>query len=276
MKISILGNGVFGSVVANHLKNLNHEVFINKVEDTEIIFVCVPSFVVVQVLLDNKSFIANQKIIICSKGFNNDGRLLSEALRDDFVDKNIFFFYGPTIAEELERGVFSGIVLAGGDGKELIKKEIESDNLRIELSDDIIGVQVGAAMKNVITIFVGISEGAGYGENTQAYVLTKGIREIQMLGVKLGADPLTFMGLTCLGDLSIRSSRNRLIGVSIGKGRKFSDIIAEMKNTQEGLTTIKNFRIISKKAGVELPFVNILYSIIYDNLSIEDGIRKII
>lgn len=275
MKISILGSGVFGSAIANYLKELNHEVFINKIEDTEMIFVCVPSFVVVQVLLNNKSLITNQKIIICSKGFNHDGRLLSEAIMDDFSDKNIFFFYGPTVALELEKGVFSGIVLAGGDGKELIKKEIESDNLRIELTDDIVGVQVGAAMKNVITIFVGISEGAGYGENTQAYVLTKGIREIQMLGVKLGARPSTFIGLTCLGDLAIRSSRNHLIGIDIGKGRKLDDIVADMKHTKEGLTIIKNFKIISKKAGVELPFVNILYSIIFEGYSIDEGIRSL-
>lgn len=274
MKISILGYGVFGEAIGFHLSRLNHEIQIEEVKDSELIFVCVPSFAVISTLLKVKDEILNKKIIICSKGFNQDGRLLSDALKDDFSDKKIFYFYGPTMAQEIKDNVFSGVVLAGGDGKESIKKEIESENLRVELIDDIIGAQIGAAMKNVVTIFVGIAEGAGYGQNTQAYILTKGLQEIQRLGVALGADPCTFIGLTCLGDLTVRS-RNRILGVEIGKGRKLDEVIKEVNHTQEGLNTIKNSRIISKKMGIELLFVDILYSIIFDNCPIDDGIRKI-
>lgn len=275
MKITILGHGIFGSAIATHLSRLGHEIEIDKIDDSKLIFVCVPSFAVLSVLKSNKDDIKDQKIIICSKGFNDDGRLLSDAIKEELPDKKIFFLYGPTIAEEVRQGILSGIVLAGGDGKEEIKKVIESDTLIIELTDDIVGVQVGAAMKNVITIFVGILEGAGCGQNTQAYVFTKGLKEIQRLGVALGADPCTFIGLTCLGDLTLRS-RNRLLGVGLGKGRKLEDIVAEMKYTQEGIATIKNSKIISKNIGVELPFVDTLYSIIYEDLSIEEGIRNII
>lgn len=275
MKIAILGHGVFGGAIDAHLKRLGHQIEIDTCSNSELIFVCVPSFAVVSVLKNNKENIKNQKIIICSKGFSDDGKLLSDALKEEFSGNEIFFLYGPTIAEEIKDEVLSGIVLAGGEGKEYIKKAIESKNLIVELTDDIIGVQVGAAMKNVITIFVGILEGSGYGQNTQAYIFTKGIIETQKFGVALGAEPCTFIGLTCLGDLTLRS-RNRLLGIGIGKGRKLEDIITEMKYTQEGITTIKNSKIISKSIGMELPFVNTLYSIIYDGLSIEEGIRKII
>lgn len=274
MKISILGHGVFGEAITAHLSRLNHDVYIDKIQDSEIIFVCVPSFAVLSVLSGYGDEIKDQKIIICSKGFSSDGRMLSQALSDHFSSRNIFFFYGPTIAEEIKSDVFSGVVLAGGDGKEDIKKQIESKNLIVELTDDIVGVQVGAAMKNVVTIFVGIAEGAGYGQNTQAYILTRGVQEIQRLGVALGADPCTFVGLTCLGDLYVRS-RNRLLGVGIGKGRNIDEIISEMNYAQEGITMIKNSKIISEKMGVNLPFVDILRSIIFEGASIDEGIRKI-
>ncbi len=275
MKITILGHGVFGSAISTHLTRLGHEIEIDVITDSRLVFVCVPSFAVVSVLENNKESIKDQKIIICSKGFNDDGRLLSDALKEEFLEKNIFFLYGPTIADEIKRGLISGIVLAGGEGKKEIKKQIESENLIVELTDDVVGVQVGAALKNVITIFVGIAEGAGYGQNTQAYIFTKGIQETQKLGVALGAKSETFIGLSCLGDLTLRS-RNRLLGIGIGQGRRLEDIVAEMKYTQEGIATIKNSKIISKRIGLPLLFVDTLYLIIYEGLSIEEGIRKII
>jgi glycerol-3-phosphate dehydrogenase (NAD(P)+) len=275
MKISILGYGTFGKAIANCLIINGHEILINEVKGSDMIFVSTPSYRVKAALLEHKDFIVNQKIIICSKGFSEDGDLISTVLEKEFPDNSTYFLYGPTLAEGLINGDLSAMVLAGGDGKEKIKKQIESQNLKIELSDDVIGVQIGVAMKNVVTIFVGIAEGASYGQNTQAYIFTKGLQEIQKLGVSLGAKPNTFLGLTCSGDLSLRS-RNRLLGIEIGKGRKVEDILAKKKYTLEGLATIKNYKTISKKLGVELPFVDILFSIIYEDLSIEDAIRKII
>lgn len=275
MKITILGYGTFGSAMASRLVLNNHKILKNDVVGSDIILVATPSYRVRDALLEHKDNILNQKIIICSKGFSEDGNLISNVLEKEFPDNKIFFLYGPTLAEELNKGEYSAMVLAGGEGKDEIKKLIESKNLIIELSDDVIGVQVGASMKNVVTIFVGIAEGASYGQNTQAYILTKGLQEIQRFGISIGAKQETFVGLTCLGDLSLRS-RNRLLGVEIGKGRKLEDVILEMKHTQEGINTIKNSKNISEKMGIELPFVNTLYSIIYEGASIDESIRKII
>ena len=275
MKISILGYGTFGQAIATRLIINGHEILINEVKGSDMILVATPSYRVKEALLEHKDFIINQKIIICSKGFNKDGDLISTVLGKEFPHNSIYFLYGPTLAEGLINGDLSAMVLAGGSSKEEVKKQIESQNLKIELSDDVVGVQIGAAMKNVVTIFVGIAEGASYGQNTQAYIFTKGLQEIQKLGVSLGAEPNTFIGLTCSGDLSLRS-RNRLLGIEIGKGRKIENIVAKKKYMLEGLATIKNHKNISSKLGVELPFVDILFSIIFEGYSVEEGIRRIV
>ena len=275
MKISILGYGTFGQAIATRLIINEHEILINEVKGSDMILVATPSYRVKEALLEHKDFIINQKIIICSKGFNKDGDLISTVLEKEFPHNSIYFLYGPTLAEGLINGDLSAMVLAGGSSKEEVKKQIESQNLKIELSDDVVGVQIGAAMKNVVTIFVGIAEGASYGQNTQAYIFTKGLQEIQKLGVSLGAEPNTFIGLTCSGDLSLRS-RNRLLGIEIGKGRKIENIVAKKKYMLEGLATIKNHKNISSKLGVELPFVDILFSIIFEGYSVEEGIRRIV
>ena len=275
MKISILGYGTFGQAIATRLIINGHEILINEVKGSDMILVATPSYRVKEALLEHKDFIINQKIIICSKGFNEDGDLISTVLGKEFPHNSIYFLYGPTLAEGLINGDLSAMVLAGGSSKEEVKKQIESQNLKIELSDDVVGVQIGAAMKNVVTIFVGIAEGASYGQNTQAYIFTKGLQEIQKLGVSLGAEPNSFIGLTCSGDLSLRS-RNRLLGIEIGKGRKIENIVAKKKYMLEGLATIKNHKNISSKLGVELPFVDILFSIIFEGYSVEEGIRRIV
>lgn len=281
MKISILGCGTFGSAIKTHLLKKGHTVIAEEIGNSEIIFVSVPSYAVLPVLIKVKNEIKDQKIIICSKGFDESGKLLSEVLEKEFPNNEILFLYGPTLASEIKNGDFSAMVLAGkGDlsaqagVKEELKKEIESESLYIELSDDIVGVQVGSALKNTITIFNGIIEGAGYGENTKAFVFTKGIQEIQKFGVALGAKPSTFMGLTCLGDLTL-NSRNKNLGIELGKGRKIDEFTPEIGAPQEGIATLKSARVIADKNGIEIPFIDALYSIIFEGMSIKEGLNKI-
>ena len=275
MKISILGCGVFGSALRTHFLRNGHIVYSEKIEDSEVVFVAVPSYVVGSVLSKFKDEIKSQKIIICSKGFDESGNLLSEVLKIKFPNNEILFLYGPSLADEIERGDFSAMVLAGeGDSKIELKKQIESNSFFVELSDDIIGVQVGSAMKNIITIFVGIMEGAKYGQNARAFVFTKGVQEIQKFGVALGSNPNTFLGLTCVGDLTLQS-RNRDLGIALGQGRKVSEFKPELGSPQEGIATLKTARIIAKEKGIEVPFMNTLYSIIFEELEINKAIRML-
>lgn len=273
MKIAILGVGTFGSAMMSHLKRCGHTILTETVTDSEIILVSTPSYAVCSALLKEKSNITNQKIIICSKGFASEEKLLSEILKENFSNE-IFFLYGPTLANGITRGDLSAMVLAGTTDATEIKKIIESNTLRIEISNDIIGVQVGAALKNVVTIFVGISEGAGYGENTQAFIFTKGVQEIQKVGIALGANTNTFLGLTCVGDLTLHS-RNRQLGIELGKGRALTEIIKEMEYTPEGITALKNARGIAKRLNIELPFITDLYDVVFEGKPIQKAIEDI-
>ena len=273
MKITILGNGAFGSAMASYLSSIGHEIYIDAVKDSEIIFVCVPSFAVIKALSEVEEGIRNQKIVICSKGFAGEGKLLSQALKEKFQN-DFFFLYGPVLAEELKNKKFSGMVLSGEVGKEKIKREIESESLHIETSDDVIGSEVSAALKNAMTILIGIVEGAGFGQNTSAYIFSKALEEIKKIGLALGGKTDTFLGLACVGDLTLLS-RNRRLGIELGKGRKLEEIIKEMNHNPEGLSALKNAKIIVERLKIDAPLIKLLYSIIFEDYPIKDIFKVI-
>lgn len=271
MKISILGCGLFGSAIKDYLIKKGHIVYEEEIKDAETIFVTVPSYAVLDVLEKKKAEITNQNIIICSKGFHSDGELLSLSLEEIFSFNEIFFMYGPSLAEEIEKGLFTSFVLAGKtDKKEEIKKELESENFYIELSDDVVGVEVSAALKNVVTIFVGFIEGSELGQNLKAFVFTKGVEAIMQVGLKKGAQRETFLGLACLGDLTL-DSRNRNLGIMLGKGSKVSDFKQENGYPREGLATLKIIKDITDDIYFE-----VIYDIIFEGLSAEDGIKRLL
>lgn len=274
MKITILGNGIYGRALAFCFTQKGHEVIFDVVDDSELIFICTTSNLVLSSLLKLQNDITNQKIVICSKGFAENGKFISEVLKENFKNE-IFFLYGPTLADEIAKEVISGMVLAGGEGKEKIKKEIESDNLYIELSDDVVGVEVAGTLKNVMAIVIGMVEGAKYGQNTNALVFTKVMEEIKNIGLSLGAKPETFLGLSCAGDLFL-SSRNRLFGIELGRGRKMDEIIKEIGHTPAGVFDIKNTSVLVEKLKVDAPFIKLLYKIVFDNYSLKEGIKEIL
>ena len=274
MKISILGHGTFGGAISSRLSLNGHTIIKNTIKDSDTILVAVPSYAVSGVLSSHKGEIKDQKIIICSKGFDKSGELFSTVLEKEFPNNQIYFLYGPTLAEELRNGVFSIMVLAGGKGKEELKKQIELNNLYIELSEDIIGVQVGSALKNTVGIFVGLVEGAGFGENTQAFIYSKGLQEIQKIGVCLGADPNTFLGFTCAGDLFLRS-RSRILGIEIGKGRSFEDVSKEMTYPKEGISSLKNILKMESNLKMDLGFFRLINAVVFENMSVPDAVKKL-
>ncbi|MEA3399160.1 MAG: NAD(P)H-dependent glycerol-3-phosphate dehydrogenase [Patescibacteria group bacterium] len=273
MKLSILGYGAWGSALDEYFSSIGHKIIVNKIDDSDAILVCVPSDATISVLSNYKKEIKDQKIIICSKGFASPEKLLSEAIMEEF-DNDLYFLYGPTLADEIKKGKYSAIVISGKKEKEYLKKEFESEKLLVELSDDIIGTQVGSALKNVVNIFIGITEGAGCGQNTQALIFTKGVEEIKKIGIALGADPNTFLGLTCIGDLTLHS-RNRMLGVELGKGKNLNEAMTEANYVLEGVITLKNIRSLAKKHKIKIPFIDILYAIMFENMDIEEGIRSI-
>jgi glycerol-3-phosphate dehydrogenase (NAD(P)+) len=166
------------------------------------------------------------------------------------------------------------MVLAGSSDKNLLKKEIESEKLYIETSDDFIGVEVGAALKNVMAIFIGIMEGYGYGQNANAFIFTKTVQEIKKIGIILGGQPDTFFGLSCVGDLTL-VSRNRCLGIELGKGRKLEEITREMNYNPEGIFALKNAKVIIEKLNIEAPITKLLYKILFENYPVKDVLKEI-
>lgn len=275
MKISILGYGIFGSAIGSSLALNGHTIIEEEInKDTDIILIAVPSFAVMEVLESHKSEISNQKIIICSKGFHTDGRLFSEVLGEEFPNNQIYFLYGPTLAEELRNGALSVLVLAGGNDKEELKKQIESENLRVILCDDVVGVQVSACLKNTVGLFVGLVEGAGLGENTQGFIYSKGLQEIQKVGVYLGAQPDTFIGFACAGDLFVRS-RSRALGIEIGKGRSFEEVSKEMTYPKEGIASLENILKMENKTTLDLSFFKLIHSVIFEGMKVKEAVREL-
>ena len=273
MKISILGYGIFGSAISSSLSSVGNIIYKEEIKDSDAILVAVPSFAVVDVLLSHKNEIASQKIIICSKGFSKNGELFSEVLKKEFPNNHIYFMYGPTLAEELNSEMFSVIVLAGGEGKEELKRQIESKYFRVLLSDDVVGVQLGAALKNTVNIFIGIAEGAGFGQNTQALIYSIGLKEIQKVGVFLGANQDTFIGPSCAGDLFVRS-RSRFLGIEIGKGGSYEELSKDIKYPQEGIAALKNILKINNE-NLDLSFFSLIHSVIFEKIPVKEAIDKL-
>lgn len=314
MKITILGGGSWGTALAVHLAKNNHQIkvwefFVEQAErmqqericpllpkaklsekiivtanleealnKTQLILVVVPSDKVVTTLKNAAPYISEQKIIICSKGFTESSELLSDAASRIIINP-LYCLYGPTHAEEVCQGLFSGLVLAGGEGKAELRKVLASADFKIDLSEDLVGVQVASALKNILAIFIGITEGAGLGDNLKAYMMTKGLHEIKEIGLKLGAEEQTFFGLAGMGDLIVtctsKHSRNRHLGEQIGKGRKLAEVLSEMKMVVEGVNAVKNALKFKEKFGLKLPVITAVYEILFKNKPVEEAIKTI-
>lgn len=303
MNITILGGGSWGTALAVHLVKKKHIVTIweffdhqakemqekrecpllpgvhlpenitvssdmaSTLSKAELVLMVVPSDKVESTIEKAKLYLSSQPLIICSKGFAGGTKLLSEVVREK-VSNPLFFLYGPTHAEEVGKGMLSGIVLAGGKGKESLQKELESSIFKIDVSDDIVGVQIAAALKNILAVFVGILDGMGLGDNAKAYIMTKGIAEITDVGISFGACRETFYGLAGIGDVIVtclsEHSRNFRVGREIGRGRKLDEVLAETKMVAEGIIAAQHILALEQRCMKPLPLLHGIHGILFE------------
>lgn len=214
--------------------------------------------------------------IICNvaKGIENNTLMtMSEVLLDVLKHErreNIAILSGPSHAEEVVRKLPTAVVAASFRMKtaKMVQDAFLTPYFRVYVNEDIRGVELGGAIKNVIAVGAGISDGAGFGDNTKAALMTRGIYELTRLGVKMGAQPRTFAGLSGIGDLIVtcmsRHSRNRYVGEQIGKGRKLDDILKEMVMVAEGVATTRSVYDLAKKYHVEMPIVCAVYEMLFE------------
>ncbi|MDP8258084.1 MAG: NAD(P)H-dependent glycerol-3-phosphate dehydrogenase [Candidatus Aadella gelida] len=240
----------------------------NEVKSSEYVIFAVPCEYM-RGVLDRFKDADFKRIISATKGIEN-GSLMrpTEILKEYFKEDRISVVSGPSISFEVARGVPTTVVVAGyGAEQEDVRDLLMTESFRVYTSKDVIGVELGGALKNIIAIAAGISDGLGFGTNPKAAILTRGLAEITRLGVKMGADPSTFRGLSGIGDLMTtcisRDSRNRCFGEEIGKGRSKEEVLKDTEMVVEGLATCRSAYEMSEKYKVDMPITNKVYEVLY-------------
>ncbi|RTZ59313.1 MAG: NAD(P)-dependent glycerol-3-phosphate dehydrogenase [Gammaproteobacteria bacterium] len=315
MRLGIVGGGAWGCALA-HIFSQNHEVLVfdrnprkvklinssiypvdgslkidpriratesldELLEFAEVVFISVPTQAVREVL---KKFPSEfeKPIINTAKGVEiKSFKTLSEVVLEILPRVEYFVLSGPSFAREVVCGKPTAVVLSGfnhGLGKEL-QNTLNLPKFRIYWNDDVKGVELGGALKNVMAIAVGICDGMEMGLNARSALITRGLKEMAFLGEKLGAKRETFYGLSGLGDLVLTAtgdlSRNRRFGLAIGRGKKISQALREI-GTVEGYHTVKAVFNLSQKLGLELPITETVYRVLYENLPLEEAVKNLL
>ncbi len=219
----------------------------------------------------NKSML----VVSAAKGLEiGSGKRMSQVIAEEIdprFQSNICVLSGPNLAREVLRGLPAATVAAAEDSSvaRKVQRLLTTPNLCVFTNTDVVGVELGGALKNIIALGAGIADGLGYGDNAKAAFMTRGLTEITALGVALGAHPLTFAGLAGLGDLIATCnsplSRNHYVGVELTKGRSVTEIISTMNGVAEGVTTTLVARNLAHNLGLEMPITERVYQVLYEN-----------
>ena len=260
------------------LKNISFTTDLKKsFKNTELSLLCIPAQTTKRFFELNYKLIPKIPIVICCKGIDNETQSLQSEILKKYCPLNLcLILSGPSFAKEIINQKPTAVTLACEKNKEgkTIQKILSNKNLRIYFSDDIIGVQIGGALKNVIAIACGITVGKDLGESAKISIMTRGFFEIKKIGTKMGGKPETFSGLSCLGDLCLTCnsnlSRNFQKGISIGKKTLYHG------NTVEGLKTSEAASILASKLNVETPIINAVCQIIKDEKSVSKVISNLL
>jgi glycerol-3-phosphate dehydrogenase (NAD(P)+) len=256
------------------------------VSGKDLLVVVVPSHVLRETTRRMSSRISSDTIIVsATKGIENKTHLtmtgvLQETLTE-IPDHQIAVLSGPSFAPEVAKKYPTVVTAAAKDLEiaELVQQVFATPHFRVYSSDDVMGVELGGSLKNVIAIAAGVIDGLGLGLNTRAALITRGMTEIRRLGLKLGANPRTFTGLAGYGDLILTCtghlSRNHMVGKKIGEGQKLSEILAEMRMVAEGVKTAKSVYNLSRKLGVEMPISHETYRILYEELAPKEAVYRL-
>ena len=252
---------------------------------SHLILVCVPSHAFKNTLIKLKPYLSNEiKIAWASKGFNpDDGSLLHEIIAEIFSAQTpAAILSGPTFAREVAANLPTAITIASSQPNfaKQLAGILHGGLFRTYTSSDVIGVEVGGAVKNVLAIAAGIADGLGFGANTRAALITRGLNEIIRLGIKLGGKQETFMGLAGLGDLILtctdNQSRNRRFGLALGLGKDRATAIQEIGQEIEGVSAAKETFLLAKKYAIDMPITEQTYKVLYEGLAPRVAVQNLL
>lgn len=318
MNISIIGSGTWGVALAIHLARLNNTIkmwaflpeeaeSINKdrkyknlpeaiiddkivaytnieeaIQGTDIILHVTPSKFVRSTIKKYEKYVENQPIIMCAKGIEKDSlATLSQVIEEELPDKKYGILSGPSHAEEVAMQIPTAVVFASKDEKlqNLVQDVFMNENMRVYSSSDVIGVEVGGALKNIIAFCAGIATELNLGDNSFAALITRGLVEIRKLGIAMGGNQETFYGLSGLGDLIVtcmsEHSRNRRAGRLIGKGYTVEQTQKEIGMAIESIDNIEAAYQLSKKYNIEMPIVEAVYDVLYNGLEPREAVNML-
>ena len=252
------------------------------IKDSDVILHVTPSKFTRSIVKEYKKYVTNQPIVICSKGFEKETlSTLDEVIKSEIPNVRTAVLSGPSHAEEVSIGALTVLVVAS-EYDDLLKEMQDTfmcEKMRVYTSKDVKGVETGAALKNILAFCAGIATQMNLGDNSFAALLTRGLGEITRLGVAMGGNKDTFYGLSGLGDLLVtclsEHSRNRKAGKLIGQGKTLEETKKEVGMTIESIDNIDVAFELAQKYNVEMPIVNAVYDVLYNNLKPEDGVRML-
>jgi len=308
MKATIIGDGGWGTALAMVLDRNGHEITVwgpfpeyleeirifsenvtylpgvklpesirwtadheDAVKDADLVVLVVPSRFFKPVVESFKSHIpANALIVSATKGLDEQTHERMSEVAEAILERPISVLSGPSHAEEVARGIPCAVAVAAKDHAvaEQIQQYFTTDSFRVYTLEDVKGVELGGALKNVIAVAAGMSDGMGFGDNTKAALMTRGVAEITRLGVALGAKPETFYGLSGMGDLMVtcmsRHSRNRGVGERLGKGESLQQIMDGMKMVAEGVWNCRAAKELADELGVSVPITEQVNAVVHE------------
>ena len=256
------------------------------VSEKDLVVVVVPSHVMRETAEKFAPYLSEDTVLVsASKGIENKTHLtmtgvLEAVLPESFKDR-LAVISGPSFGREVARKVPTVVTAAAPDAAVavFVQNVFVTPFFRVYTNDDMMGVELGGAVKNVIAIASGIIDGLNLGLNTRAALITRGLTEMRRLGVRLGANPHTFSGLAGMGDLILTCtgslSRNHTVGKLIGEGKKLEDILAHMKMVAEGVRTAKSVRNLSIRVNVEMPISHAVYEVLYEDLPPKEAVHQL-
>ncbi|MEL6346187.1 MAG: NAD(P)H-dependent glycerol-3-phosphate dehydrogenase [Myxococcota bacterium] len=255
-------------------------------DGAELIVEVIPSQSVRAVMTTARPHIPDGALICCaSKGIEQNSLMtMEEVLRDVLPEEThtrLSFLAGPSFAKEVAAGQPTGVVVAGRDEavSQQVAQAFHAGYFRVYHTDDIIGAELGGALKNIIAIACGAADGMGMGLNTRAMIMTRGLAEITRLAVARGANPLTLAGLAGMGDLVLTCtgnlSRNRRVGLGLGQGKPLEQILEELGQVAEGVMTSRSANALADATGVDMPIVREVYKMLYENKSVQATVEDL-
>ena len=318
-KIGVIGSGTWGTAIAVLLNNNGHQVDLwsaipseieemkttlkhknlpevtlpenicytidlkAAMDEKDLLVLSVPSVFVRSTARNMKQFCKEGQIIVdVAKGIEETTLMtMTQIIKEEIPQCEPVALSGPSHAEEVSRGLLTTCV-AGSHKKEVaeyVQSLFMSPAFRVYTSPDVLGIEIGAALKNVIALAAGIADGYGCGDNTKAALITRGIAEISRLGIAMGGKAQTFSGLTGIGDLIVTCasmhSRNRRAGILIGKGYTMDEAMKEVQMVVEGVYSAKAALALSKKYGVPMPIVEQVNAVLFENKSAKDAVADL-